>query len=192
VRAGAPARAAPDPSAAGPGCATGRSSFCARARGADAAASPALPQVRVGARVGAVARARRSTPDRRVEAVDAAAGEPERRAGVEGAPVPRPWRTRLADRGRATSEPQQRQGRRRKGASSDPPMPSQRTRSCGLARASGFWYSRARVKLQSGVATTPGRERTPWRVCVCSEWERGVGRWTEAALLAALLRRRRA
>jgi hypothetical protein len=60
----------------------------------------------------------------KVEAAGAAADEREPRAGAEGAPVRGPWRTRLVDRGRAASERQQRLGKRRKGASADPPRPS--------------------------------------------------------------------
>jgi hypothetical protein len=57
---------------------------------------------------------------------DAAADEPKPRADAATTPAPRPWRTRPDGHGRAAAELRQRQGRRRKGASSDPPT-AQRT-----------------------------------------------------------------
>jgi hypothetical protein len=83
------------------------------------------------------------------------------------APVPYPWRTRPDGRGRAAAEPRRRQGRRKRGASSDPPRPGEGARGFPrpLRLLEVFWYSRARETTvrrskRSGATTTSGRQRT--------------------------------
>ena len=126
----------------------GMSTSCAPAPDANAVTSPVSPRAHAGAGVEeADEQAQRSRHDRPAEASDADAGAPTPTAGAAAPPVQRPWRTQSADPERAASEQQRTRGKRRRGASTDTPIASER----GNVAPHGYGGSWERRSAVSGT-----------------------------------------